>query len=128
MKREDMKVSKSSVELFCERTDIDIMGYKSPIQIIMGQMRTELENGIFRAVQEQGVIVDKDELIKALQYDRGQYEKGYNAGRKQVAVEIFAAIENLFFNQYLLGNITASLFEERFAELKNKYTESEGAE
>lgn len=35
------------------------------------------------AVQRVGVNVDKDELIKALQYDRGQYDKGYADGYKE---------------------------------------------
>lgn len=84
MKHDDIKVSPKSVDQFCQTHDVDISGYESPIQVVIGQMRMERENGIFRAVQDQGVIVDKDELIKALQYDRRQYEKGfrngYNAG------------------------------------------------
>lgn len=55
-------------------------GYKSPIEIIMGQMRTEVDDGIYKAIQGYGVNVDKEELIRALQFDRGQYEKGYADG------------------------------------------------
>lgn len=51
--------------------------YKSPIEIIQGQLQVQLEGTIMKAVQQQDVIVDKDELIRALQYDRDQYEKGY---------------------------------------------------
>ena len=51
--------------------------YKSPIDIIYGQMETQMEGDILRAVQRYGINVDKEELLKALQYDRGQYEKGY---------------------------------------------------
>ena len=39
-------------------------------------------NQIFQAIQKCDIVVDKQELIKALQYDRGQYEKGYNDGLK----------------------------------------------
>ena len=53
------------------------MSYESPIEMIYGQMRIETENAICKAVQNVGVNVDKDELIKALQYDREQYQKGY---------------------------------------------------
>ena len=42
--------------------------------------------------------------------------------KSEVAREIFAEIEDLFFDKYLLGNITASLFEDKYAELKKKYT------
>lgn len=51
--------------------------YKSPIDLIVGQMNLQLEGEVCKAVQNYGVDVDKDELLKALQYDRGQYEKGY---------------------------------------------------
>ena len=53
------------------------MSYQSPIDLIMGQMNTSYENGICKAVQDVGVNIDKNELLKALQYDRGQYQKGY---------------------------------------------------
>lgn len=51
--------------------------YQSPINIIMGQMNTSYENGILKAVQNVGILVDKNELLKALYHDREQYEKGY---------------------------------------------------
>ena len=53
------------------------MSYKSPIEIIYGDMTHKLENEVFTVVQNIGINIDKDELIKALQYDRNQYEKGY---------------------------------------------------
>lgn len=56
------------------------MSYESPIQIIKDQLRLEQENGVYKAVLNAGVVVDKDELLKALKYDRGQYEKGYRDG------------------------------------------------
>ena len=52
--------------------------YKSPIDLIVGQMNIQFEGEVCKAVQNVGVDVDKDELLKALQYDRGQYQKGYN--------------------------------------------------
>lgn len=54
--------------------------YKSPIEIINGKIQTQLNDAIFRAVQNVGINVDKDELIKALEYDRGQFEKGWKEG------------------------------------------------
>ena len=53
------------------------MSYQSPIDVIMGQMHISYENEICKAVQNVGINVDKNELLKALQYDRGQYQKGY---------------------------------------------------
>lgn len=60
--------------------------YASPIDMIIDNFQTEVvkegENYICRAVQKVGVDVDKDELVKALSYDRNQYEKGYEDGLK----------------------------------------------
>lgn len=56
------------------------MGYESPIQLIYVNILRQMEDGIFKAVQECDIRVDRDELIRALQYDRAQYEKGYADG------------------------------------------------
>lgn len=52
--------------------------YKSPIDIFYGQIETQIEGEIMKAVQKVHINVDKDELLRALQYDRGQYKKGYD--------------------------------------------------
>lgn len=54
--------------------------YESPIEVVYKDLHTKVENDMFTAIQEYGISVDKEELIKALQYDRGQYEKGYHDG------------------------------------------------
>ena len=54
--------------------------YESTIKIFYGQMKTEQENEIWKMIQEIGVSIDKEELLKALSYDREQYEKGYHDG------------------------------------------------
>ena len=54
--------------------------YESPIEVYHKDMQTKIENHIFEAVCNVGVFVDKDELIKALKYDRDQYRKGYEDG------------------------------------------------
>lgn len=51
--------------------------YESPIDIIYSDMQMKLENEVCKAVQNVGINVNKDGLIKALAYDRHQYEKGY---------------------------------------------------
>ena len=53
------------------------MSYESLIELIYGKMKNQLDNDIYSVVQSYGIKVDKDELIKALEYDRNQYEKGY---------------------------------------------------
>ena len=51
--------------------------YKSPIDTLISDVVTAEENAVMRAVVKCGINVDKNELVKALAYDRGQYEKGY---------------------------------------------------
>lgn len=59
--------------------------YKSPIELILGKMRTEIDNEIARTIRDVGMFVDMEELIKALAYDRQQYEKGYKDGKAEKA-------------------------------------------
>lgn len=54
--------------------------YKSPIEIIQGEVEAKMEGEVLKAIQRVGVNVDKEELIKAIRYDRAQYEKGYEDG------------------------------------------------
>lgn len=54
--------------------------FESPITQIVSGMTVEYENGVLKAVQRVGFDVNKEELTKALLYDRGQYEKGYEDG------------------------------------------------
>ena len=57
-----------------------MIGYKSPITQICDEMRMYHEGECLKAVQRVGFDVNKEELAKALAYDRGQYEKGYEDG------------------------------------------------
>lgn len=64
--------------------------YESPIEMIIGQMHIQQENGVYKAVQNVGFNVNKDELLKALQYDRDQYNKGYFDGIQAFAERLKA--------------------------------------
>ena len=59
------------------------MSWESPIDVytIANEMETALDNEIVTVVQRFGFDVNKEELTKALQYDRGQYQKGFADGR-----------------------------------------------
>ena len=64
-------------------------GYESPItqiidKVVQESVMQDEANLMFTVRQTIGYAVDKEELIKALQYDRRQYEKGYEDGRKSV--------------------------------------------
>lgn len=97
------------------------MSYKSPIELVIGQFRMEqekrIEGEVFKAIQDYGINIDKDELIRALQYDRGQYDKGYEDGYRdgasEVAAKIFAEIE------MFVSTVSYPVI----ATLKKKYTE-----
>lgn len=64
--------------------------YKSPIEITFGPMKMvekqndEIEKYVYEYMQEIGVNVDREELLKALRYDRDQYEKGYADGKNSI--------------------------------------------
>lgn len=64
--------------------------YKSPIEIVFpeyGNLFKEVqrknEEEIMTCIQvETGIKIDKEELIRALRYDRDQYAKGYADGKR----------------------------------------------
>ncbi len=67
--------------------------YESPIKLfqtepIIQQIKDETEDVILRSVAKVGVIVDKDELVKALAYDRAEYERGLRDGMQIAEREI----------------------------------------
>lgn len=76
-------------------SEFDSLGYKSPVEIILSELTTKLENDTLTAVQNYGICVDRDELIKALQYDREQYEKGYKDATLKFAHEWIDANEQI---------------------------------
>ncbi len=64
--------------------------YESPINVILGdiklQMEKQKESEILRAVYKCDINVDKKELLKALKYDRDQYEKGYKDAKEELVL------------------------------------------
>lgn len=61
--------------------------YESPITQNIADIATQIRKAqdgrlIYEVQQAIGYEIDKEELIKALRYDRNQYEKGYEDGRK----------------------------------------------
>lgn len=74
--------------------------YKLPIEIIYGQMQTQIEGDILKAVQQVGVHVDKEELIRVLQYDRNQYDEGYADGKADAMAELVRCKDCRFSAQH----------------------------
>lgn len=67
--------------------------YESPIEVVYGDMHHKIDNEIYAAIVNVGVNVDKDELVRALSYDRQQYEKGYEDGKKAFAKELMSDLD-----------------------------------
>lgn len=90
--------------------------YESPVNIIYGEMQTQIEGDIFKAIQNVGIDVNKEELLKALQYDREQYSKGYSDGYKKginkfidKAYEELGASENDIYAKEIIIEIAEQL-------------------
>ena len=71
--------------------------YQSSIEMIQGEMGAYMDGEILKAVQNVGINVDKDELLKALAYDRDQYNKGFHDAEPEVGrweeIHIFSIAE-----------------------------------
>ena len=54
--------------------------YTYPIFQIRDQLNEKLDETVAKAVMAVNISVDRDEMVKALEYDRGQYDLGYRDG------------------------------------------------
>ena len=66
--------------------------YESPINIILSEQCSKLESDCIKSVKRYGFDVDKEELAKALNYDRKQYEKGHTDGYNKAIDDFVKAI------------------------------------
>lgn len=75
--------------------------YESPIELnfmndridaLIKEVARQQEQNIYSAVHRIGIHVDQDELIRALQYDRNQYDKGYKDGARELADQLKRAL------------------------------------
>lgn len=63
--------------------------WESPINIISKQLSSQSDGEVLKAVREVGIVIDKEELIKCIQYDRNQYDKGYKDGKTEALKTAF---------------------------------------
>ena len=68
-------------------------GYNSPIEIIQKEIATQLDDKIMKCIQEYGIDVNKEELIKALNYDRDQFEAGNKVGYIQGITDFYYQVK-----------------------------------
>ncbi len=108
--------------------------WESPITKVYGDIHNEIirqdeENCTFAIEQAIGYKVDKNELIKALQYDREQYDKGYRDGVKETfkaeLEDIKAEIQDLdlgFVDEEFQAGIAYGIM--KFNQILNKHIEN----
>lgn len=58
--------------------------YKSPIEVfaeaVAPKAAEAFDGMVWEAIVKTNVVVDRDELVKALEYDRDQWRKGFTDG------------------------------------------------
>ena len=102
------------------RKETEINLYKSPIETMYEQpqfiteieqkVRSGFDSAVMTVVRRVGVNVDREELLKALAYDRNQYKTGYldglSDGRRARDSEIVRCKDCKHRQQYDCNNIT----------------------
>ena len=77
------------------------MSYKSPIKIT----NELIDEEVLKAVWKLDINVDKRELVKALNYDRGQYEKVDQDAEQKYKAALDEACEHLSeFDHFMYEN------------------------
>ena len=78
--------------------------YEAPVEIIRRQVAKEFDDAVENEIQKSllavKVNVNKEELIKALKYDRGQYDKGYADGYSVGVKEFAERLPELIVNYF----------------------------
>jgi uncharacterized membrane-anchored protein len=75
--------------------------WESPVNIfeihepIIEEINKQTEETVFKAIHRVGIDVNREELIKAMQYDRNQYEKGYKDAIDEFVEKMEAWNENI---------------------------------
>lgn len=90
--------------------------YESPIQVIQSDLKIEYENECLKAVQRVVFDVNRDELLRALQYDRCQYSVGYQDGYVDAVDEFATELKEVF--QYI--GVTSPVIDEFANKFKRK--------
>lgn len=125
-------------------SDFAYMDWQSPIHMIQEEIAQKVaddfDNQVYQATMRVGIEVDKDELVKALEYDRNQYKKGYmdgflNAEKELTNISIKSFIDELTDELYDLvadagdcNPVDWWSVEDIINRVRAKYTKSEDKE
>ena len=77
--------------------------YESAVRIIHDDLRVKQEESVLTVIQNLGIDVNKEELIKALQYDRNQYDEGYADGYEDAREDI-ERLNNIIVSKNVIIN------------------------
>lgn len=95
----------------------NITGYESPINIVQQLVQTDVaenvDKQVYTAIHQVGVVVNKDELIKAINYDRNQYEEGYKNGYKKAKEDLKTALADVSLTD-MQRNVISAILENLF--------------
>lgn len=58
----------------------ELNGYTPPASLNLSDFQDAIGDAVVQAIIKIGIRVNREELLKALKYDRGQYKAGYDAG------------------------------------------------
>lgn len=80
-----------------------IMGYKSPIELIYQDVFSQFEQDINSYIISEiktrlSINIDEQELLKALKYDRDQYDAGFMNGYSTREKELIRCKDCKFYN------------------------------
>lgn len=108
------------------------MMYESPITRFAEDIMTDIvkreEGYLVESVHRVGFDIDKEELEKALRYDRDQYEKGFNDGRLAASPKWIPVTERLPENseEVLTTYIVNGNKNKRYTETATYYDGDDG--
>lgn len=90
--------------------------YESPIELCVSEFVSQIEEKkgsiILKACQDVGVKVNKFELMRALEYDRQQYDKGFEDGVKKFAKYLVDVSDTGFISVVDLVDYSANMLGE----------------
>ena len=86
-------------------------------------MCTNLESDCLQFVQRYGFDVDKEELAKALNYDRNQYEKGHKDGYNNAIDDFAILMKETFNHDWATTKISEQIIYNRLFDKCNEITQ-----
>lgn len=86
------------------------------------QLNMHIENEVFSIIKRYNIDVNKDELIRALDYDRNQYDKGYADGVRDFYTKLIDKATTTLRVRYgeTEPSLAYSIYQEELDEILNE--------